>query len=81
MKVVIITCFESNEERVSFVIDACKKRGDDVVAITSDFSHIRKEKRNNVPTDYIAIPTTPYSRNMSIRRMISHYRFAVDAFA
>ena len=45
MKVVIATCFESNEERVSFVLDACKKRKYNTKVITSDFSHIKKRKR------------------------------------
>ncbi len=44
MKVVIASCFESNEERMGFVYEACKSRGYDTVALTSDFSHIKKKK-------------------------------------
>lgn len=81
MKVIILTCFESNEERASFVYDACQKRGYDTDVITSDFSHIRKEKRNNIPEGFIALETQGYNRNLSIGRMLSHRKFAKDAFA
>ena len=81
MKVDIVTCYESNEERMSFVYDACLNRGYDVEAITSDFSHIRKEKRNNIPAGYTAISTMPYRKNLSLKRMLSHRRFAKDAFS
>lgn len=80
MKVSILTCFESNEERVSFVVEACKSREYDISVITTDFSHIKKKKRNKIPRKYAVIETKPYSKNLSIERMISHYRFARDAF-
>lgn len=81
MKVVILTCYESNEERVSFVYDACKKRKYNVKVITTNFSHIKKAKRNNVPAGYIAVDTKPYNKNLSIKRMESHAQFSKDAFA
>ena len=81
MKVTIITCFESNEERVSFVYDACKKRKYNVSVITTDFSHIKKQKRNSIPKGYTAIETNPYNSNLSLARMKSHAKFAKDAFS
>ncbi len=80
MKVLIATCFESNEERARFVYDACKSRGYDVSVITSDFSHIRKQKRENIPEGFTALTTRPYRKNLSIRRMYSHHCFAKDTF-
>ncbi len=80
MKAVVATCFESNEERLSFVYDACVSRGYETVAITSDFSHIRKEKRNNIPDYALAIKAKPYKKNLSIRRILSHKKFAEDCF-
>lgn len=80
MKVDIVTCYESNEELVSFVFEACQSRGYEVKAITSDYSHIRKEKRNNVPNGFITIDTKPYKKNLSFERMLSHKQFAKDAF-
>ena len=81
MKVIILTCFESNEERVSFVYDACKSRKYDIKVITTDFSHIKKDKRKVIPKGYIAIETKPYNKNLSVQRMTSHAKFAKDAFA
>ena len=80
MKVLIATCFESNEERVKFVHDAGKSRGYDVSVITSDFSHIRKQKRENIPEGFETVATRPYRKNLSIKRMYSHHCFAKDAF-
>lgn len=80
MKIDIVTCFESNEERVSFIYDLCKKQGFTVKAITTDFSHRNKEKRNNVPNYFKTINTIPYKNNMSVGRLMSHKKFAKDAF-
>ena len=81
MKVIVATCFESNEERAGFVSEACKSRGYDVEVLTSDFSHIRKKKRDSFPDGFIALNTRPYNKNLSIQRMASHARFAKDLFA
>lgn len=80
MKVVIATCFESNEERVSFVLESCKKRKYKTVVFTSDYSHIKKKQRTNIPKGYVAVNTNPYNKNLSIKRILSHKRFAEDLF-
>lgn len=80
MKAIIVTCFESNEERVSFVLETCQKRQYDTKVITTDFSHINKQKRDSIPEGYVAVKTKPYSKNLSISRMRSHSTFAKDAF-
>lgn len=80
MKAVALTCFESNEERVRFVCEACHMKGYETSVVTSDFSHARKQKRKTVPDDYRAIDTIPYQKNLSIARMYSHRKFAKDAF-
>ncbi len=80
MKVTIVTCFESNEERVAFLKEACEERGYETEVITSNFSHVRKTVRSNVPETYHALKTVPYYRNISFSRLWSHHRFAKDAF-
>lgn len=80
MKAIIITCFKSNEERASFVLETCKRRNIDAVVITTDFSHIKKQKRTNIPKDFVAIKTKPYNKNLSFKRIKSHMKFAKDAF-
>jgi hypothetical protein len=79
-KAIIATCFESNEERAGFVYEACKDRGFDVEILTSDFSHIRKKKREQVPDRFRSIETLPYQKNLSLKRMRSHRLFAKDLF-
>ena len=81
MKALIITCYESNEERVSFIVETCIQKGYEVKVITTDFSHIKKEKRTNIPNGYCAIETKPYIKNLSFERISSHKKFAKDAFA
>ncbi|MBR4422456.1 MAG: hypothetical protein IKS69_07980 [Erysipelotrichaceae bacterium] len=81
MKATIVTCYESNEERVAFVKETCLEKGFETEVITSDFSHVRKTLRNNIPEGYHAIRTRPYYRNISVTRLLSHHEFARDAFA
>ena len=80
MKATIVTCYESNEERVAFVKETCLEKGFEVEVLTSDFSHVRKTIRNNIPEGYEAIRTRPYYRNLSLSRMLSHREFARNAF-
>lgn len=81
MKAVIATCFESNEERASSVYEVLKKLAYEVRIFSSDYSHIRKEKRKSHPENVTLIEARPYSRNLSLQRIVSHSRFAKDLFA
>ena len=80
MKVIIATCFESNEERAKFVFDLCKQRNYEVTVLTTDFSHIKKMQRNDYPDGFLPIKTKPYKRNLSFGRIQSHKQFAKDLF-
>jgi len=80
-KAVVVTCFESNEERARMVYELLKEKNFSAELITSDFSHIRKEKRKIIPSELIAIQTKPYNRNLSLQRMLSHKQFARKAFS
>lgn len=80
MKAVVLTCYESNEERMKLVIKSLELEGFEVVSYTSNFSHIRKEYRNNIPEGMIALNALSYKKNLSISRLYSHNRFAKDVF-
>jgi len=80
LKVVIATCYQSNEERLSFVLNACKKRKYDTKVYTTNYSHIKKTYRDDVPNGYNAIDTKAYIKNLSIARLLSHKKFAKDLF-
>lgn len=80
MKAVVLTCYESNEERMKLVIKSLELEGFEVVSYTSNFSHIRKEYRNNIPEGMIALNALSYKRNLSVSRLYSHNKFARDVF-
>ncbi len=76
----VVTCFKSNEERTSFVIEALQERGYNTIGVSTDFSHITKKKRTDTRDYYVQIKTDPYTRNLSISRLLSHRSFAKRAF-
>ena len=80
MKAVVLTCYESNEERMKLVIQSLKLEGFEVVSYTSNFSHIRKEYRYNIPEGMIALKANAYKKNLSASRLYSHNKFAKDVF-
>ena len=48
--------------------------------VCSDFSHHKKEKVNNHSDNCIVISTKEYKKNISIKRVVSHYCFAKDVY-
>lgn len=80
MKVTIVTCFESNDQRVNFVYETCTKRNYDVSVISTDFSHVNKIKRKENKNNYTLIKTKEYMKNLSLDRINSHIQFSKDAF-
>ena len=80
MKAVVITCFESNEERVTFVMDALKTKGYEVSGISTNFSHFNKKYRDEYPEGIIGLKTERYNKNLSIKRLVSHNQFSLNAF-
>ena len=80
MKAVVLTCYESNEERMKLVIKSLELEGFEVVSYTSNFSHIRKEYRNNIPEGMIALNAFSYKKNLSVSRLYSHNKFAKDVY-
>lgn len=80
MKVVIVNCFDTYENRVDLLVEYFKTSGYDVKVIQSDFRHFEKSKRIEKKENYIFINTLPYYKNLSLKRMNSHYQFAKNAF-
>jgi len=81
MKVVIVNCFETNENRVQILCDFFEKNEDDVIVIQSDFKHISKSHRKDKIDKHVFIKSNPYHKNLSIDRLISHHKFSKDAMA
>ena len=79
MKVVIISCFSDKNayNRGNFIYSYFKRRNHDCYVIYSEFDH-KKKIYNRVNDDrWIPIRTIKYKKNLSIKRMISHFLFGM----
>lgn len=81
MKVVIVNTFDTYEERVDLVREFFKSKDYEVTVIQSNFRHFKKEYREDKKEDYVFIESKSYYKNISVGRLISHYKFARDSFA
>ncbi len=81
MTAVIINCFETYEERVGLLKRALKSEGYEVCIYTSDYLHIKKEKRNAPGPDFTLFHACPYKKNLSFSRLRSHAKLAKDIFS
>lgn len=80
MKVVIVNCFDTYEDRVDLLHDFFIENGHNVTVIQSDFRHFKKIKRTESKQNYTFLETKPYYKNMSLRRMSSHFSYSKKAF-
>lgn len=80
MNVVIVNCFDTYEQRVDLIYDYFKSKKCNVKVVQSDFRHFHKIKRDDTKEDFIFVKSDDYYKNISIKRMKSHYKFAKDAF-
>jgi glycosyltransferase involved in cell wall biosynthesis len=79
MKCVLISCFNAYDQRIRPIETFLRGKGYDCEYITSDFNH-RDKTRYIVNRDRsIQISVLPYYKNLSIRRLMSHYIFAKKA--
>ena len=81
MRVVIVNCFDTYEERAELVKEYFQNKNCDVTVIQSDFQHYKKRHIHKSVESKIFIKTAPYYKNLSIARLKSHYYFARDAFS
>lgn len=76
MKGVIIILTELYMDRAHLLKAYYASKGYDMTIITSDYSHLSKCKK--VVPGTLQIPVIPYEKNLSIKRLHSHYQFAKD---
>ncbi len=80
-KAVCISCTHHYRERIAPVEAVLREKGYDCTYITSDFNHNAKQHYQVTDLPHcIQIPTKPYQKNISPQRILSHIRFAKDAF-
>lgn len=78
-KAVCISCTHHYTERISPVESVLQAAGYDCTYITSDFHHISKKPHRVDLPHCIQLHTIPYTRNISLKRIVSHLRFSADA--
>lgn len=81
-KAVCISCTHHYTERMAPVLATLRAAGYECTYITSDYNHYTKQhyKITDLP-DCEQLPTLAYKKNISHQRIVSHMRFARDAFA
>lgn len=79
MKIVIVNCFDTYENRVKMLCKYFSNKKNETIVLTSDFQHIKKTYVEKMNDEYKYIHTKAYYKNISIARIISHYRFAKEA--
>lgn len=80
MKVVIVNCFDTYENRLDIVHGFLKDQGYDVTIVQSDYRHFKKNYRDETKEDFVFVKTKSYRKNLSFARLKSHYIFSKDAF-
>lgn len=80
MKAVLISCFNYYDDRLKYVEQFLKNKGYDVDYITSNFDHINKDRYTIERPNTIQINVNSYYKNLSARRLLSHYLFAKGVF-
>ncbi len=77
-RAVIITCFTTFESRALTVGHLLELKGIAVDYVSTDFDHFKKS-RIHKNDKFTRLSTRHYKSNLSIRRILSHMKFAKDA--
>ena len=80
MKAVCINCSDHYEERTRHIEKALQLRGFVVTHLVSDFNHGTKKKFKVDRDNVLQIKTFPYKKNLSFRRIVSHFLFAKKTY-
>ena len=79
-RVAIVTNSSNYETRAELVAEYFRRAGNNVTIIVSDFNHREKQHVRREQKEYIYLNTIPYQRNISARRLYSHYNFSKKFF-
>ena len=75
MKAVLVSCFDYYENRIKFIENYLLKKGIEITIICGDFDQIENTKKKYRQANYTMVDTTPYYKNLSLKRIYSHYNF------
>ena len=77
-KITVITHSSTYESRAEAAGEFFRSRGYEVTCIFSDFDHLRKKTRKREEPGHVYVHMTPYTVNLSPKRLFSIRRFALD---
>ena len=80
MTTLIMDCFGLAPVRLKLMYEFFSQRDDRVQIISSDWDHFKKKQRASDLPHVVYLPTLPYYKNISVRRLVSHWLFARSAF-
>ena len=76
MRIAIVTHSSTYESRAEAVGNCFRKGGQRVTWIYSDYNHLTKQTRKRNAPDHVYLHMTPYTRNLSAKRLFSIRSFA-----
>ena len=76
----LISCSDHYSHRLHVADKCLRAEGYETVYITSNFDHTSKQEFVCKVPGCVQIPTSPYQKNLSLDRILSHRRFARDVF-
>ncbi|MBO0419511.1 hypothetical protein JZO80_04990 [Vagococcus fluvialis] len=76
MKIAIISCFETYQNRIDDMKKYYLSRNNEVVIIKSNYLHFKKQYIGKKDEDTVLIDVPSYKKNISIKRIISHFMFS-----
>lgn len=79
MRVAIVNCFDTYGERVENLYQYFGSKGNKVTVLASDFRHFAKTRIDKCGDGQMLIHVPEYKKNLSVRRLRSHYIFAKRA--
>lgn len=80
-KAVIVTSFDTYENRTDLLRKFFTAQGYSVEVLASSFSHFHKTVRTDRKAGYTYLPAVAYKKNISAARLYSHYRFSREVLA
>lgn len=75
-KVAIVSCFDTQRDRIHLLHRYFTSRGDQATVFLSDYQHVAKEYAAECPDGYELIHARAYHRNLSVARLHSHILFS-----
>lgn len=75
-RAIFISCFDSYDNRIKSFVELFEQKGYEIKYLYADFQHVSKCYNSNIYKDGKRIKVIPYRKNLSVKRLYSHYLFS-----